>query len=252
MGPALSMSGRDVRRYVQANAFRLLAALMAVLLPLQGITGAMAAIQAPAHFHVRVASSAAGPSAAQRYVPPASEAKQQPHLAPPISVASSGGHDAGHSLDASPDRSGRAPAHAHVPAPHPHNTLAHRPQVPAPVHAASLPGVPPPTAATHAHHAMVGEQHIDARAGRQDALIGHHAHAFADAGVVYVEGDLDRPDSSAAGTNTAAADAALTGWWMLLRGAMGAQSLPLAHWRYQSHSGTPALRPPAATDALIA
>ncbi len=244
MGSALSFSGRGLRRRAKAHAFRMLAALIAVLLPLQGITGAMSAIQAPAHYHVRVAMVAGGPAPAHLHVPPAIEAKQVASYA----------RSAGHSHEASPDRAGSAPAHAHDPAPHSHHANPHPKEAPAHLHQASLTAkVPPPTPAAYVDDARLGEHTHDAGARPQAALVGHHAHAFVDAGVVYLQGDPDRPDSSSTGNHTAAAaDAALTGWWMALRGAMGAQSLPHAHCRYQSHPGTPALRPPAVSGVLTA
>jgi len=243
MESALSFSGHGLRRSAKAQAFRVLAALIAVLLPMQGITGAMAAIRAPAHYHVRVAA-AGGPAAAHPHAPRAIEADQVPSYA----------RSAGHSHEASPDRGGSVSGHAPAPAPHSHHAKPHRDEAPAHLHHASPTAkVPPPAAAAHARDGNEGEHHVEAGARRQSTRIGHHAHALADAGVVYLEGDSDRPDSTSTGKHAAAAaDAALTGWWMPLRGSMGAQSLPLAHWRYQSHSGTPALRPPAASGVLSA
>lgn len=250
---ALSWSGLVMRRKAKTHAFRVLAALIAVLLPLQGIGGAMAAIQAPAHFHIRVAAAARGPVPSQLHAPPAIEAKQQPSLAPRSSAGSYAGIS-GHSHHTSPDRGGSALGHVHDLAPHAHPASPKRHDGPAHLHHESLSaGVPPPSAATHAHDANRGNDHAGAVPRRQSSLVGHHAHGFADSGVVYLDGDPDHPDSSSAGKHAAAAaDAALTGWWMPMRGAMGTQSLPHAHWRYQSHPGTPALRPPAAPGVLTA
>lgn len=243
MESGLSPFCRGLRRRAKAHAFRVLAGLIAVLLPLQGISGAMAAIHAPAHYHVRVVTAAAGPALAHVHAPPAIEAKRVASYA----------RGAGHSHEASPDQGGIASSLAPVAGPHSHPASSHADEAPAHLHHASLTAkVPPPTPAAHADDGNGGVRHVDAGTRRQSTLIGHHAHALVDAGVVYVQGDPDRPDSSSTGKHAAAADAALTGWWMPMRGAMGAQSLPHAHWRYQSHPGLPALRPPAASGVLTA
>jgi len=239
----LSVVGRNLRRSAKAHACRVLAALIAVLLPLQGISGAMAAIQAPAHYHERVASVTEAPAPAQLRAPPAIEAKR---VASHVRVAE-------HSHEAPPVHGGTASSHEPRHAPHSHHASPHRDVRPAPPHHPSISSdVPSAPAAGHAGGDNVSDRHVDARAQRQSLLVGHHVHALEDTGVVYLQGDPDRPDSSSTGKHAAAADAALTGWWMPMRGSMGAQPLPHARWRYQSHTGMPALRPPAASGVLTA
>jgi len=251
----LSMSRRHLRRCAHAHAFRLLAALVAVLLPLQGIAGAMAAIQAPAHYHLRAASPTARASVAHL---PAHVATLPTRLArSSVAPSESPALLAGDIHQASSTDTGRTPVqeqrHAANAHPHAHRAAPPTSKAPAHQHHAALPAEPsPPAIAFTSDQAQPDHHASDIDAGQQGSVIDHHAHAFADAGVVYLDGSPDRPDGANAGKHISTTDGALTGWWMPLRSAMGMPSLPAANWRYWSHPATPALRPPAAANALTA
>ncbi len=254
MEPALSFLARRWRTRVRLHALRFVSLVIAVVLPLQGISGAVAAIQAPAHYHLRTPSSPAVTHAAM--LSHVTADLPQPAYSS-IATVHSPARSARHSHDATSTHAKVVPvilrrsAHGHS---HSHHATPPVRQAAVHVHGqqvyAELPAAPvaPASKQDHAdHHA------IDIDAGRPGSPIGHHAHAFADAGVVYLDSSPDRPDGgSAAGKHTVTTDAALTGWWMPLRSAMGMQSLPTANWRYRSHLDAPALRPPAASDAPTA
>lgn len=257
MEPALSLLPRSWRKRARLHALRFISLVIAVVLPLQGISGAAAAIQAPAHYHLRVASTL-GVTPLETFTAPVAADLSLPEHAS-IATAQTPARGTVHPHYATSTHTRIAPAiaqrraHAH-PHPHSHHATPPERQAPAHVHGHEVPTPPPPAPVAVASERIQVDHHaMDVDAGRPGSLIDHHAHAFADAGVVYLDGSSDRPDGgSAAGKHTATTDAALTGWWMPLRSAMGMQSLPAANWRYRSHLDAPALRPPAALDAPTA
>lgn len=87
----------------------------------------------------------------------------------------------------------------------------------------------------------------------REALIGHHAHALDQTGVVYVDGDSDPSDPGGAGKHAkASGEAPLPGWAMPLLASRFTQTLPEPDEHYRSQPATPLLRPPSATGASIA
>lgn len=83
--------------------------------------------------------------------------------------------------------------------------------------------------------------------------IGHHAHAFSDADVVYLNGDSDPSDPGSAGKHVpVGGDALLPGWSMppLLATATLALSEPASD--YRSHQVEPPMRPPSGTELVSA
>ncbi len=242
---------RNLRRGVRAFAFRSLAALVAVLMPLHGITGVMAAYQAPAHYHLPATSSDSGAEAVPLQALAAVDDSMLTRIALRRAHAAHA-HDATHSHDPLPIQPERAPSHAPASPAHRHGAGTHVHVAPKHSHLS-----PPPRTARQstaaADQAAPVIKAAPAGTKAQRTLGPRHAHAYADAGVVYLEGKPDHSEGRAPGRFAApAADAALPGWWMTLLGPMGAPSLPQVNCRYRSHLASPALRPPAAAIALTA
>lgn len=254
---ALSLLHRSWSRRARLHASRIISVLVALLLPLQGISGAMAAIQAPAHYHMQSAPRAGTPAALRRVLAsmqasmpstPAVQARSAQRISSAwLSHAAASTHADSVSVEAML-RGLHSHAHAH---PHPHHAALPAAQSPAVAqhHGQHRAGRPPPVDTIHGH-APLDHRATGNALGLTGSSIGHHAHAFADAGVVYVDGNQDEPDGGATGKHAPTTDATLTGWWMPLRRAMGMQSLPAATWRFRSRLPAPALRPPSAHVAL--